>query len=92
MHQKESHWLQIPSLDWEANNKPRNITYLSRLRTLISCISGQVKEITAPDLDQLDVNQPPTGENIFTIAWISVMGTLLIISIIGVYFKRKLAG
>ena len=53
---------------------------------------GKVSEIANPDPEELDVVQPPTGENGSTIAWVGIMGTLLIIAIIGVYFKRKLAG
>jgi hypothetical protein len=52
-------------------------------------ITGQVVEIPAPKLEDLDDAKPPAGGDY---VWIAVFCVLLIVVIIGVYFKRKLMG
>ena len=56
-------------------------------------ITGQVVEIPAPKLEDLDDAKPPAGGDYAeTAGWIAVVCVLLILVIIGVYFKRKMMG
>ena len=69
-----------------------NITYFVSFTQFNQLYLGQVSEIAVPNPEDLDVVEPPTEENGSTIAWVGIMGSLLIIAIIGVYFKQKLVG
>ena len=62
-------------------------------KTLIVQFLGEVEEIIAPKLEDLDDSKPPGGTDYAgTAGWIGIFCILLIIVIVGVYFKRKMGG
>ena len=62
-------------------------------KTLIVQFLGEVEEIIAPKLEDLDDFKPPGGTDFAgTAGWIGIFCILLIIVIVGVYFKKKMGG